>query len=161
MTPDAPLEPTTSTSTKTAPSRRSSPPSAASASATPNAKSRSTATALPARKGTVSYLNDNKKSDGWKIALTEKDAFVQYDRVEFGKATLKSVKVRALSATGGTIEVRLDKTDGPVLAKIEIPKSEEWKEISANLATPPSGMHNLVVTLPEKNNVEIDWVSFE
>lgn len=110
---------------------------------------------------TVSYLNGNNTGEGWKVALTEKDAFVQYDRVEFGKAALKSVKIRALSSTGGTVEVRLDKTDGPVLAKVESPKSDDWKETAANLTTPPSGQHNLVVTMPEKNNVEIDWVSFE
>ena len=109
----------------------------------------------------VSFLNTNKTGEGWKVALTEKDAFVQYDRVEFGKASLKSVKVRALSSTGGTVEVRLDKSDGPILANIEIPKSDEWMEIAANLTKAPSGLHNLVVTMPDKNNVEIDWVSFD
>ena len=109
----------------------------------------------------VSYLNANNTFDGWKVALSEKDAFVQYDRVEFGKTALKSVKARAQSSTGGTVEVRLDKADGPVIAKIEISKTEEWKEISATLSSAPVGLHNLVVTMPEKNNVEIDWVSFE
>ena len=109
----------------------------------------------------VSYLDNDRTGEGWKVALTEKDAFVQYDRVEFGTAAYKSVKVRAQSSTGGAIEVRLDKSDGPLLAKIEIPMSAEWKEVSANLTTAASGLHNLVVTLPEKNNVEIDWVSFE
>ena len=86
---------------------------------------------------------------------------MQYDRVEFGQATLKSVKVRARSATGGAIEVRLDKHDGPVLAKVEVPMTADWQEVSANLTTVPSGLHNLVVALPEKNDVEVDWVSFE
>ena len=108
-----------------------------------------------------SYLDPANTFAGWKVALTEKDAFVQYDRVEFGQAALKSVKVRAQSSSGGTIEIRLDKNDGPTLAKIEIPAGDNWKEISVNLATIPSGLHNLVVTMPEKNNVEVDWVSFE
>jgi hypothetical protein len=110
---------------------------------------------------TVSYLDPTNAFAGWKAALTDKDAFVQYDRVEFGKAVLKSVKVRAKSATGGAIEVRIDRSDGPVLANVEIPKRDEWNEFSANLTTTPSGQHNLVVTMPEKNDVEIDWVSFE
>ena len=109
----------------------------------------------------VSFLNAEKKGDGWKIALTEKNAFVQYDRVDFGKAPLKAAKIRALSSTGGTIEIHLDKTDGPLIAKVVIPKGDEWKEIVATLATPPSEQHDLVVTMPEKNAVEIDWVSFE
>lgn len=109
----------------------------------------------------VSFLDPTNTFAGWKVALTEKNAAVQYDRVEFGKAALKSVKVRAQSATGGTIEIRLDKNDGPVLAKVEIPKSDEWKDVAARLTGAPSGLHNLVVTLPEKNDVAVDWVSFE
>jgi hypothetical protein len=109
----------------------------------------------------VSFLNSAKTSEGWKIALTKKDAFVRYDRVEFGKAPLKGVKVRAQSSSGATIEIRLDKADGTLLAKVEIPKVDEWKEISAPLATTPSDLHNLVVSLPEDKGVEIDWVSFE
>ena len=109
----------------------------------------------------VSYLDPTNTFAGWKVALTEKDAFVQYDRVDFGKGTLKSVKVRAQSSTGGIVEIRLDKNDGPVLAKVEISAGAEWKENTAALTTIPSGLHNLVVTMPEKNDVEIDWVSFE
>ncbi|HEX5399877.1 MAG TPA: family 43 glycosylhydrolase [Verrucomicrobiae bacterium] len=108
-----------------------------------------------------SFLDPANTFAGWKVALTEKGAFVEYDRVEFGNASLKSVKVRAQSSTGGTVEIRLDKNDGPMLAKVEIPQSTDWSEISARLATIPSGLHNLVVTMPQKNNVEIDWVSFE
>jgi hypothetical protein len=52
-------------------------------------------------------------------------------------------------------------TDGPVLAKVEIPASVEWKEISTNLIASPSGLLDLLVTMPEKNDVAIDWVSFE
>jgi hypothetical protein len=107
------------------------------------------------------FVDESKRDLGWKIALTEPEAFVQYDRVEFGKAPLKSVKVRANSATGATIEIRLDKNNGPVVAKVEIPMDAEWKEITANLANSPTDLHNLVVTLPERGNVEIDWVSFE
>jgi hypothetical protein len=108
----------------------------------------------------VSFLDPTNTFAGWKVALTEKDAFVRYDRVEFGTGALKSVKVRAQSATGGAIEVRLDKSDGPLLARVEIPITPDWKEISASLATIPSGLHNLVVTMPEKNDLAIDWVSF-
>ena len=109
----------------------------------------------------VAFLDEAKKFDGWKVALTEKDAFVQYDRVEFGKAALKSVNVRATSPTGGAVEIRLDKADGPLLAKVQIPKGADWTTVNAKLAAAPSDMHNLVVSMPEKSDAEIDWVSFE
>ena len=109
----------------------------------------------------VSFLNEAKTFDGWKVALTEKDAFVQYDRVDFAKAPLKSVNVRALSPAGGAVEIRLDKPDGPLVAKVAIPKAADWATVNVKLAAVPSGLHNLVVTMPEKNDVQIDWVSFE
>jgi hypothetical protein len=110
---------------------------------------------------TVSYLNTNKPTEGWKVAFTDKGATVQYDRVEFGAVPLKTVKVRVQSATGGILEIRVDKSDSPVLAKVKIPVSAEWQEIPVNLTSAPTGIHNLIVSTPETNNVEVDWVSFE
>jgi beta-xylosidase len=110
---------------------------------------------------TVSYLNTNKPTEGWKVAFTDKGATVQYDRVEFGAVPLKTVKVRVQSATGGILEIRVDKSDSPVLAKVKIPVSAEWQESPVNLTSAPTGIHNLIVSTPETNNVEVDWVSFE
>jgi len=107
------------------------------------------------------FLDEANRDLGWKIILSEKDAFVQYDRVDFGKTALKTVKVRANSSTGGIVEIRTDKPDGPLLAKIEIPKDADFRELTAKLATPPTGLHNLVVTQPGEGTVEIDWVSFD
>ena len=109
----------------------------------------------------VPHLDPANTFAGWKVALTEKDAFVQYDRVEFGERALKSAIIRTQSSAGGTIELRLDKSNGHILARVQIPASDEWKEIAANLTTISSGLHNLVGTLPETSNVEIGWGSFE
>jgi hypothetical protein len=110
---------------------------------------------------TASFLNDKKRTDGWKIGLKEKGDWVQFNKVEFGKGDLKAVNVQAVSSTGGAVEIRLDKADAPVLAKVEIGKGADWKAANAKLASAPSGLHDLIVTLPEKSDVEIDWVSFE
>ena len=109
----------------------------------------------------VSFVDDTQKSQGWKIALTEKDAFVQYDRVDFGKSVLKTASVRVLSSSGGGVEIHLDKVDGPLVAKVAIPKSADWSVVHAQLTMTPSDIHNLVVTMPESNSVEMDWVTFE
>jgi hypothetical protein len=109
----------------------------------------------------MDFIDTKNVRGGWKIALTAKDAWVQFDRVEFGKTELKSVNIQAQSATGGKIEIRADKADGPVLATVEIPKSAEWKIVNAKVSGAPTGMHNLFVSQKDANNVEIDWVSFE
>ena len=109
----------------------------------------------------ASFIDKEDTFKGWKIALSKEKAWVQFDRVDFGAKDLKSVNVQALSSTGGTVEIRLDKVDGPLLAKVEIEKGTEWKSASAKLDTVPEGVHDLVVILPGEGNVEIDWVSFE
>jgi hypothetical protein len=108
----------------------------------------------------VSFLNDANRRDGWKISLGEKNSWVQFNKVDFAR-NLKFVHVRSVSSTGGLISIRLDKVDGPVLAKVEIGKGPEWKVADARLNSVPSGVHDIIITLDEKNNVDIDWVSFE
>ena len=110
---------------------------------------------------TVDFIDKAKTFDGWKTTFTDKNAWIQYNRVDFGAGGLKSVKVRALSSAGGTIEIRLDNPTGPVIAKVNIAKADDWKEMSASVLANPTAMHNLVVSTPDKAEVAIDWVSFE
>ena len=63
--------------------------------------------------------------------LSEKEAFVEHDRVDFGTDGLKAVNVRANSAAGGTVEIHLDKADGPLVAKIEVAKGADWSTVNA------------------------------
>jgi hypothetical protein len=109
----------------------------------------------------VAFLDDAKKPLGWKVSLSEKSAWVKYDRVDFGKTGLKAVNVQALSSTGGAIEIRLDKPDGQVIAEVQIGKGAEWKATNAKLTNAPTGLHDVVVSSKEKNDVQLDWVSFE
>ncbi len=86
---------------------------------------------------------------------------IQYNSVDFGNNKLKSVKVKALSKTGGTLQFRLDKMDGPVIAEVKIPKGSDWNIVNSSLLKYQTGIHNLIVQLKNNDNVEIDWVSFD
>jgi hypothetical protein len=118
-----------------------------------------------------SFLNETNTFEGWKISLNGPDTWVQFDRVDFGKRplfgwlfgrkNLKSVNVMSTSSTGGSIEIHLDKVDGPLLAKVEIGKGSEWQVVNSKLANVPAGIHNLVVTHNQANNVDLDWISFQ
>jgi hypothetical protein len=59
------------------------------------------------------------------------------------------------------VEIRLDRADAPVLARVNIERGSEWKIAAAKLVTMPAGVHDLIVTLEDTNNVELDWVSFK
>lgn len=110
---------------------------------------------------TNTFINPADTFEGWKISLNGKNSWVKYDRVDFGKGGLKSVNVRSQSETGGTVEIRADKVDGPVLAKVDIGRSTDWQVVKAAVTKAPTGVHDLVVTHDGDNNVDIDWVRFE
>lgn len=110
---------------------------------------------------TIAFLDTANTFKGWKTIFSAPNAWIQYNSVEFGNHKLKSVSVRTQSKTGGTLQVRLDNPDGPVIARVEIPKSYQWKTITSSLSAFKPGKHNLIVQLKDNKNIEIDWVRFK
>lgn len=109
----------------------------------------------------VSFLNDADKHAGWKTTLKGKDAWVQYNRVDFGTGGFKQVNARAVSSAGAAVAIRLDKADGPLLARVRIGTGSEWTVSRSTVKTVPSGMHDVVISNDGENEVDVDWVSFE
>jgi hypothetical protein len=109
----------------------------------------------------ITFIDSLTTFNGWKAVLDTGDAWIQYSAVNFGSKKLKIVEVRSLSATGGTLQIRLDKTDGPLLAEIIIPKGTAWNNIAARIFKFKPGIHNLVVQLKDNKNVELDWITFK
>jgi hypothetical protein len=109
----------------------------------------------------ISFLDSLNTFGGWKTVLSTKAAWIQYNSVDFGKNKLKKATIQAFSKTGGTLHIRLDNINGPVIAKIEIPKGKEWSLGSYALSKYYPGIHNLVVQLLDDSNVEINWVNFK
>jgi hypothetical protein len=117
---------------------------------------------LKSDKGTsIAFLDTLNTFGGWKTILDTANAWIQYNGVDFGSKNFKTAKIRALSTTGSTIELRLDKVDGPTVARVEIPQSSKWTIVSSRVSKLQSGIHNLTVLLTDDSNVEIDWIRFE
>lgn len=83
---------------------------------------------------------------------------------------VKRLKYRVqLSGTGGNIELRLDRKDGPVISTVAVPAGnavdvkEGWKEIEAEVSA-TRGKHNLyfVFVAPgtNQNIFNLDWIYF-
>ncbi len=109
----------------------------------------------------VTFVDPNQKQDGWKAALTAQNAWIRYNKVDFGQEKLKSVSVKSSSQTGGVIDIRIDAVDGPSLAQVNIADNTDWSVSKSDLSEAPSGIHDLVVKLPDAKNVEIDWIQFQ
>ncbi|WP_299992060.1 family 43 glycosylhydrolase [uncultured Bacteroides sp.] len=108
----------------------------------------------------IDYLNQANKFEGWKTLLSTDGAWVQYNRVDFGSQAPRKVKARVLSASGGTLQIRIDGADGTVIAEVKVPKGNQWMAIEAPVRSGKSGIHDLYVSLKENNEVAIDWLSF-
>lgn len=112
----------------------------------------------------IEFLDEQdtvNRSEGWKTIFDSKDAWIQYNSVDFGTKALKKVKVKALSETGGTVQIRLNSLMGPMLAEIDVPGGGQWKTVSAPVTLFRPGIHNLFVMPKDQSAVEIDWLNFE
>lgn len=98
---------------------------------------------------------------GWKAVFEKQNAWISYNAVDFGKVKYKKVLVSAASEAGSQLEIRLDNTSGPVIARVNIPGGNEWNTISARVKLKKPGTRNLVIMLKGDNGVEADWVSFK
>jgi hypothetical protein len=108
----------------------------------------------------TAFLDTLNKFGGWKTILDTANAWVQYNSVNFGNDKFNSVNIKAFSKTGGILQIRLDKLNGPLLTEIEIPKNDDWNIVNSILQDYKPGIHNLIVLLKDNKNVEIDWISF-
>ena len=111
----------------------------------------------------IAFLDTLNKFEGWKAKLDAGGAWIQYNSVDFGNNKLKTVNVRTLSPTGGILQLRLNKVDGPIIAEVEIPKNTEWNIVTSPLSEFQPGVQNLIVSLKDNNpseQIEIDWLSF-
>jgi hypothetical protein len=109
----------------------------------------------------VAFLDTLDKFKGWKAMFYNSEGWIQYNSVDFARKKLKIVTARALSKTGGTLQIRLNNAQGPVIATLKIPKSNEWRDVRATLSAFKPGLQNLVVSSKENGTVEVDWVRFE
>jgi len=109
----------------------------------------------------IVFINPLNTFGGWKTVFTASDAWTQYNSVDFGKGRYKSVNIRALSNNGGTLILRINNPDGPVVARANIPKGANWNDISVPLLKISPGIHNIILQLKQGEDSEVDWVRFD
>jgi GH43 family beta-xylosidase len=109
----------------------------------------------------IDFIDTTNRFLGWKTIFSKPNSWVQYNTVNFGKAPLKNVTVKALSETGGTLEIHLNGVNGPVVSEVKIPASKDWKNVKAPVKKLEGGVRNVFVVMKDGGPVEADWVRFE
>lgn len=108
----------------------------------------------------IAFVDSSSVFKGWKTLLNQQGAWVQYNKVEFKGKKLKTIKVNALSESGGTLQVRLNSPQGAVVSEIVVPPSNTLQVIETRIAGLNPGIYDLVVVLKNGGAVEVDWIQF-
>lgn len=109
----------------------------------------------------VDFMDTSNRFNGWKTTFSKSNAWIQYNTVDFGKKKLKSVVVRAIAESGGTLKIHVKSIDGPVVAEVKIPKSNKWKLIKARLLKFEGGLQDLFIVSGDNNQIAVDWIKFQ
>ncbi|NJK96976.1 MAG: family 43 glycosylhydrolase [Bacteroidales bacterium] len=109
---------------------------------------------------TVAFIDTSNTFDGWKTVFTNHDSWIQYNAVDFGNKKIKSAELRIKSENGGKLKLLLGNTTGPVIAQINVPKTNTWQTVKVAVSGIKPGVQNLVVSSASDNIIEVDWVSF-
>jgi hypothetical protein len=116
--------------------------------------------AISEKGAAIAFIDEKKPFSGWKTVLTEKDAWIKFDNVDFGKKRLKSLKIKTKSESGSTLAVRIGKK-AATEAMAKIPKSADWQITTINAKKLPSGIQDIEMMIRDSGQVEIDWIQFE
>ena len=108
----------------------------------------------------IAFLDTINTFKGWKTILDKKDAWIQYNAVDFGSKKYKSVQLRASSQKEPPCRFISNKADGPLLSEVKIPASRGWNIVDSRILKFQPGIHNLVVVVMDNYPVEIDWIQF-
>ena len=109
---------------------------------------------------TVSFLDAANPRDGWQITLASSSAWVRFNGVDCGPGGQKELDLRATAATGGVIEIILDRPDGPAVGRLAVARGTEWRTIPFNVQALPAGVHDLLVFHADGGPVSVDWLRF-
>ena len=106
----------------------------------------------------VVYNDTLNYFDGWKTVLSSKDAWIQYNSVDFGGGKQKWVEIKYQSPKGAVVTVS---QNGKVAKTIKVPASAQWTTARVKVSGVTAGVKNLTLTNAGNNAIEIDWISFK
>ncbi|HSO86703.1 MAG TPA: family 43 glycosylhydrolase [Draconibacterium sp.] len=106
----------------------------------------------------IALLDTVNTFAGWKAILDSKNAWIQYNSVDFGTGKYKKAQLKVRSENGGIIQIFQDSDKNSAVAEISIPKGNDWKTIDVKVSDIKTGVHNLLLVLKEGQPVEMDWI---
>ena len=106
----------------------------------------------------IDFLNVENPFEGWFVNLPRPETWVEYEDIDFGSASPKTVKMRVRSEKGA--RVAFSAAENQYYAHMDIPASAAWTEVSAPMESELTGL-NYVRAVVESGDVQIDCMTFE
>ncbi|MBQ2182658.1 MAG: family 43 glycosylhydrolase [Bacteroidaceae bacterium] len=103
----------------------------------------------------IEYLDTLNRFEGWKTVMNGKNAFVQYNQVDFANGA-REVVCRAKSKGGANVSIF---ADGAKIASVKVKAGTAFGDFSGKVKN-AAGVKDLKVVL-DKGDVEIDYVKFK
>lgn len=113
---------------------------------------------ISSRGASIAYNDTLNYFDGWKTVFTEKNAWIEYNSIDFNNGNIKWMEIKYLSPKGTDMVIR---QNGKTTGKIKIPASTRWTTARIKVSGITSGVHNLMLINTGNHPIEIDWVSFK
>lgn len=104
----------------------------------------------------IAYLDTTNYFAGWKTVFSSPDAWVRYNTVQF-EGNCRKVVLRVKAPEGGKLLLLIDQK---TIAKIKVPRTEEWKEITVRVKGIKKGIHHLTAKSSGDTEVWLDWLRF-
>ncbi len=113
--------------------------------------------------GDFDWARGERIADRLFVTSINHGDYIQVRGVDFGEGA-KSVEVSVSPIFGGSIEIRADKIDGPVIATVKVDTAGQegiWSEVTAKANANIKGVHDVyLVFLGEKDLFYFDWWQF-
>ncbi|MFN3801764.1 family 43 glycosylhydrolase [Belliella pelovolcani] len=109
----------------------------------------------------IEFLDKSNPFLGWKSVLSQPEAWVRYNQVDFehGELNKAMIKMKAKDISG-VLELRIGDLNGQLLSVLTLADSEDWIEKLTDLNSQVSGCHDLFLVFKGDGVLEVDWVSF-
>jgi len=109
----------------------------------------------------VDFLDSLNRFKGWKTTFRGKDAWIQFNAVDFGRAKPKSVQINVFSSGSTSLQIRIGDANGPIISRSKIVRSSGWNVVEGRVSRFLPGIHNLVLVSGSDTPVEVDWIRFK
>jgi hypothetical protein len=108
----------------------------------------------------VVFMDSLNTFKGWETVFTTKNAWIQYNRVDFRNGPFTSLNIMAKSEKGGGLTLRLNDLNGPVVTRVAITAGSRWKEYHVAISKIGGGINNIILQMDSEGPVEVDWLKF-